>query len=84
MVTNTPQTGPGASTGRRLVVCCDGTSNQPDRNVVTNVVKFARGVVPQDSKGASQIVFYEWGVGTSGKLDAITGGAFGTGLGKNV
>lgn len=85
MVSNTSS--PAASqavTGRRLVVCCDGTSNQPNRNSVTNVVKIARGIAPVDQSGVSQIVFYDWGVGTSGKLDAITGGAFGQGLGKNV
>ena len=81
MVTSTSST---ATRGRRLVVCCDGTSNQPNSANVTNVVKIARGTAPVDANGVSQIVFYEWGVGTSGKLDAISGGAFGRGLGKNV
>ena len=85
MVSNTSSTATSQGIrGRRLVVCCDGTSNQPNRNNVTNVVKIARGVAPVDESGTSQIVFYDWGVGTSGKIDSITGGAFGQGLGKNV
>lgn len=69
---------------RRIVICCDGTSNRPDAENPTNVVKIARGVSPVDSNGTSQIVFYDWGVGTKGFWDGITGGAFGWGLQKNV
>lgn len=69
---------------RRLVICCDGSWNRPDTDRPTNVVKVARGVLPVDSNGTSQIVFYDWGVGTAGKLDGITGGAFGDGLSRNV
>ena len=69
---------------RRLVICCDGSWNRPDTDRPTNVVKVARGVVPVDERGTSQLVYYDWGVGTSGKLDGITGGAFGDGLSRNV
>ena len=69
---------------RRLVICCDGSWNRPDTDRPTNVVKVARGVLPVDYCGTSQVVFYDWGVGTSGKLDGITGGAFGDGLSRNV
>ncbi|MCI0881503.1 MAG: DUF2235 domain-containing protein, partial [Chloroflexi bacterium] len=28
---------------KRIIICCDGTSNKPDAEYVTNVVKVARG-----------------------------------------
>ncbi len=47
-------------------------------------MKIARGVLPSASDGIEQIVFYDWGVGTGGTKDGITGGAFGWGLQRNV
>jgi len=74
---------------KKIVVCSDGTWNKPDQKKddqysPSNVVKFARAVLPESTKGETQIVFYDPGVGTSGGLDRITGGAFGHGLDKNV
>ncbi|WP_069187538.1 DUF2235 domain-containing protein [Pararhodospirillum photometricum] len=55
--------------GRNLVVCCDGTSNEPAPTGAgvgsTNVVHLFRAL----SKGEKQIVYYDPGVGTSGILD---------------
>ncbi|MDA1258272.1 MAG: DUF2235 domain-containing protein [Chloroflexi bacterium] len=69
---------------RRIVICCDGTWNRPDQKNPTNVVRLARSVTPVAADGESQIVFYDQGVGTGPWLDRLTGGAFGSGLVKNV
>ncbi|MDP6822105.1 MAG: DUF2235 domain-containing protein [Dehalococcoidia bacterium] len=69
---------------RRIVICCDGTWNTPDRSNPTNVVKLARSITPVSSDGTSQIVFYDLGVGTGPWLDRYTGGALGMGLVKNI
>jgi len=76
---------------KRIVICADGTWNVRDqldkrtgRRHPTNVTKLARAVLPQAVDGTPQIVFYHEGVGTSGGLDRITGGAFGDGIEKNI
>ena len=72
-------------TGRRLVVCFDGTWNDPDKGAKpTNVVKMVRAVRAITQDGVSQVVFYDKGVGTAGGTDALFGGAFGAGLLTNV
>jgi uncharacterized protein (DUF2235 family) len=73
---------------KRLVVCCDGTWNQPDQLAAgiaapTNVTKLALAVARQDGTGTSQLLHYEAGVGTR-RLERIRGGAFGLGLSRNV
>src|SRR5687767_13034279 len=74
--------------GKRLVVCCDGTWNVPDkvdRGEVcpSNVAKMALAVAPAAPDGRPQLIFYERGVGT-GMWDRLRGGAFGWGLSKHV
>jgi uncharacterized protein (DUF2235 family) len=76
---------------KRLVICADGTWNVRDqvdprtkKRHPTNVTKVARAVLPQAADGASQIVFYHEGVGTSRGLDRLTGGAFGAGIEDNI
>jgi uncharacterized protein (DUF2235 family) len=72
---------------KRLVICCDGTWNRPDRVPVTNIEKIARTVGSdlQDTDGVQQLVLYLSGVGTRGYLlDRILGGAFGYGLFANI
>ena len=77
---------------KRLVICCDGTWNEPlekvedpaDETEPTNVLKVVRGVAPTDQKGFPQIVYYDAGVGTEGWFDKVVGGAFGKGLSQNV
>lgn len=69
---------------RRLVICCDGTWNNPEKKDVTNVVKLSRLIIPIDSSGINQVVFYDWGVGSEGASTAIQGGAMGAGLDKNI
>jgi uncharacterized protein (DUF2235 family) len=73
---------------KRLVVCCDGTWNQPDhldRGVAapTNVSKLALAVAPKDDEGNDQVLHYEPGVGTR-RWERIRGGAVGIGLSRNV
>ena len=69
---------------KRLIVCCDGTWNTPQDSSVTNVVHIARAVLPQAADGTEQVVFYDWGVGTDDKSDALSGGSIGKGLDKNI
>jgi len=75
---------------KRLVVCCDGTWQNLTSPYPTNVVKIAQAIKPS-SKGISQIVFYDEGVGagnTAEKVlaegDKILGGAFGVGIDNNI
>ena len=69
---------------KRIVICCDGTWNDPETREITNVVKTARAVRPRARDGKIQVVFYDWGLGTGGRFDKITGGAFGEGLDRNI
>ena len=67
---------------KRLVVCCDGTWNNPEQHHVTNVVRTARALRPKDDEGVTQVVFYDWGVGSYS--DKIRGGMLGAGIDKNI
>jgi uncharacterized protein (DUF2235 family) len=72
---------------RNLVVCCDGTWNEPDepRHGIpepTNVAKLALSV-DTEHPHTEQHVFYEPGVGTT-PSERISGGAFGYGLSRNI
>ena len=70
---------------KRIVICADGTWNRPERNIKedfpTNVLKLSRAIRPI-SKGISQQVFYDWGLGSY--YDPAIGGATGTGINKNI
>ncbi|MBN9521926.1 DUF2235 domain-containing protein [bacterium] len=75
---------------KRIVLCFDGTWNTPaddaipeDQRVETNVRRFFRSVDPVGPDGAEQDVWYNEGVGT-GRLNRLTGGAFGAGLDAHV
>jgi len=76
---------------KRIIVCADGTWNIRDqvdkatgKRHPTNVTKVARAVLPQADDGTPQIVYYHDGIGTSGPLDRLTGGAFGRGMEENI
>jgi uncharacterized protein (DUF2235 family) len=75
---------------KRIVVCADGTWNEAEkieesgRPQPTNVLKVARAVLPRSRAGVDQVVLYHYGVGTGGKWDELTGGAFGSGIERNV
>jgi uncharacterized protein (DUF2235 family) len=75
---------------KRIVICCDGTWNTPDKTVnglpcYTNVVKIAQAVKPVAENGTAQLTYYDPGVGTSGfVLQRIFDGATGSGISKNI
>ncbi len=70
---------------KTLIICCDGTWNQPDQGGgPTNVTKIARAICPQNDEGEVQIVYYDEGVGTGNWFDRLVGGAMGIGLARNV
>ena len=76
---------------KRIVICADGTWNLRDqvdessgKRRPTNVTKMARAVLPAAPDGTSQVVYYHSGVGTGGKMDSLTGGAFGQGIEDNI
>jgi uncharacterized protein (DUF2235 family) len=71
---------------KRLIICCDGTWNEPDERragvaAPTNVAKLALGVLT--GEGSGQLLYYEPGVGTNPD-ERVLGGAFGYGLSRNV
>ncbi len=70
---------------KRLVLLFDGTWNtlaNPDE--ATNVVRVGQAVKAFGSDGVPQIVYYNSGVGSGGKVDQILGGVFGAGVRSNV
>jgi uncharacterized protein (DUF2235 family) len=71
---------------KRIVVCADGTWNQPEtdlkKDFPTNVLRFARSVRPYAEDGTEQQVFYDWGVGSY--YDSAGGGITGRGVHKNI
>lgn len=76
---------------RRIILCCDGTWNHPDQkgrgdgpNKPSNIVKIARSILPVDSMGTTQVVYYQRGVGTGNIVDKFVGGIAGDGLDKNI
>ena len=69
---------------KRIIICSDGTWNNPEQKHVTNVVRTARAILPVDRRGIPQLVFYDWGVGSEGVVSKLAGGALGKGLDKNI
>lgn len=70
---------------KRIIVCCDGTWNQPfQEGGSTNVAKTVRAIRPSDDAGVPQIVYYDPGVGTGNWFDRLVGGGLGVGLSQNV
>jgi uncharacterized protein (DUF2235 family) len=67
---------------KKLIVCADGTWNDEDRTR-TNVAKLHRALKTWHVEGIDQWVCYVSGVGTSFG-EAISGGAFGYGLSRNI
>lgn len=54
----------GAKVKKRIVICADGTWNDPEKKHPTNVMQVARAIRPEDDEGVQQVVFYDWGVGS--------------------
>ncbi|KZL84210.1 hypothetical protein CI238_11757, partial [Colletotrichum incanum] len=95
----TTQPAPMNYSPKRLIVCCDGTWMNSESGYVkptlwkrkgslqipSNVTRISRCFRRRCSDGRVQVIEYESGVGTgSNTLDALTGGAFGLGLGERV
>ena len=79
---------PDRESMRNLIVCCDGTWNDPgdeDHGVPapTNVVKLF-DAVDRDSSQPEQLPHYQRGVGTGGFADKALGGAVGWGLDEDI
>lgn len=54
---------------KRLIVCCDGTTNDRNRKEpVTNVARIERFIAAEDYEGKQQITHYLTGVGTADDL----------------
>lgn len=74
---------------KRLVVCCDGTWNAPEKldpavRRSSNVLKLSRAISPSDKKNVVQSVEYVRGIGTGNLLDRVVGGASGKGISSNI
>lgn len=54
------------------------------KEVPTNITRITRALKSVSSSGIPQIVYYQSGVGTGGKIDKIVGGGTGNGLLENV
>jgi hypothetical protein len=67
---------------KKIIICADGTWQSPESDSVTHILRIARGIAPEDADGNKQIVFYDWGVGSSS--DTLTGGITGKGIDKNI
>lgn len=75
---------------KKLIVCCDGTWNTPDQRqndipAPTNVVRLHNCLASPTEINQEQRHYYHTGVGTEGSaLERIAGGAYGSGISKNV
>jgi uncharacterized protein (DUF2235 family) len=67
---------------KRIVICADGTWNDPHDETPTNVLRIARAIRPVDQYGVRQVVFYDWGVGSY--YAQVAGGSAGVGIQKNI
>jgi uncharacterized protein (DUF2235 family) len=70
------------TTRKRIVICSDGTWNDPEDEHPTNVLRLARAIKPIASDGVKQVVFYDWGVGSYYAM--VRGGTTGLGMMKNI
>ncbi len=84
MTTNNETHSDSQTRPRRLVICCDGTGQSPRQRKPTNILRLSRAIKPIGADGTTQITYYQWGVGSAGWRDKLTGGAFGDGLEQNV
>ena len=76
---------------KRLIVCCDGTWNNPAKEdngipAPTNVFKMYNALADHDARSAvKQHKYYHPGVGgEGGLLNAIIGGAVGAGISRHI
>ena len=67
---------------KRIVICADGTWNDPEDDNPTNVLRVARAIRPVAADGMRQVVLYDWGIGSY--YASISGGVSGRGMIKNI
>ena len=79
---------PVSAAKKRLIICCDGTWNEPSDSPVgqhsTNVFKLSQAIPAMDSQGIAQIVHYARGLGTGEGLSRLLGGAMGAGIDEEI
>jgi uncharacterized protein (DUF2235 family) len=75
---------------KRIVIFCDGTWNTPDKAengkyCQTNVVKMAGALSSSSADGKAQLLYYDTGIGSEGKLTKrIFDGATGFGISGKI
>ena len=71
---------------KRVIVCCDGTWNDIDRQSEdTNVFRMARAIHATQKTDALQITLYLRGVGTAGlRIEKLVEGGIGLGVDDNI
>ena len=83
---------------KRLVVCCDGTWQDLEKDYPTNVVKITQAIKHSDDRGIQQIIYYDEGIGAesnispeedltflgAGHREQLLEGIKGGGLGKGI
>jgi len=75
---------------KRIAIFCDGTWNTPDKvengkYCQTNVVKMANALTPASVDGTAQLLYYDTGIGSTGKLTTrIFDGATGFGISEKI
>lgn len=75
---------------KRLIVCCDGTWNNPEQEengipAPTNVYKIYNAIEESSVGGVEQLKYYHPGVGGEGGLvDSVLGGALGIGINRHI
>ncbi|MGP4844263.1 phospholipase effector Tle1 domain-containing protein [Marinobacter sp. 1Y8] len=72
---------------KAIVICCDGTWNQPETEskstVPSNILKCVRALKAHSGR-RDQVVFYDEGIGNRGGVDRWLGGLLGVGLSANL
>lgn len=75
---------------KRIAIFCDGTWNTPDKveegkYCQTNVVKMANALCPASVDGTKQLLYYDTGIGSEGKLSKrVFDGATGYGISGKI
>jgi len=75
---------------KRIAIFCDGTWNTPDKAengkyCQTNVVKMANALSPASADGTTQLLYYDTGIGSEGKLTKrVFDGATGFGISGKI
>ncbi len=76
---------------KRIAIFCDGTWNRLSAPNATHVARLSRAVTPSAVDGATQLVYYQQGVGSgrgtnrlARKMDKWLGGLLGWGLDDNI